>query len=339
MTGDGCLIYHGFPALSSRNFNFFQTFFEVHQPRSAPAARDRLLIYTLKSGLSSQLLNFFQSFSISRRPFRGGFELPLSKRFSNIYPFRRKCKAGFQKNYVFFEKRPRGRGRVLRPAFAEKPHSGEKNEPQQAYEYYEYCEYCGGGGFNQCSIRGLRKSALRPQTGWRPGGLHVGTDSTRQMPRGSIPIIRSIHSIPSKPRSSGPPGKCPVSPRSGGGPSHGADGHQKIKSTILAGGSTAKPHGPTESGVPEKCPVSPRSGGGTALGADGHFLVNQKYHTRRREYGEAARTDGERGPRKMPLQPAERGRHRSRCRRAFFGAICPWPSCRLPPWRRGRRKS
>ena len=64
-------------------------------------------------------------------------------------------------------------------------------------------------------------------------------------------------------------------PRSGGGPSNGADGHflRKSKNTSLEGWSTAKPHGLTERGSPKNAP-----------------------------------------------KPAKRGRRRSRCRQAFFGA-------------------
>ena len=81
---------------------------------------------------------------------------------------------------------------------------------------------------------------------------------------------------------SGAPGKCPDSPRSGGGTALGADGHflRKSKSTFLEGGSTAKPHGLTQSGAPGKCPDSPRSGGGPSNGADGHFLGSQQMRGR-----------------------------------------------------------
>ena len=77
-------------------------------------AGDRLLIYTRQACLSSRLLNFFQSFSISCRPFKGGFELPRSKRFFNVHPFLKKCKPAFRKFCVFFREKPRPRGDNVR---------------------------------------------------------------------------------------------------------------------------------------------------------------------------------------------------------------------------------
>ena len=133
MTGDGCLIYHGFPALSSRNFNFFQTFFEVHQPRSAPAARDRLLIYTLKSGLSSQLLNFFKVFRSAA--VNSGKVLSFSGANGSLIDTRLgEIASPVFKNFTFFsEKDPPGGGLPRQPS-----------RPPQSYEYYEYYEYCTG---------------------------------------------------------------------------------------------------------------------------------------------------------------------------------------------------
>ena len=71
-------------------------------------------------------------------------------------------------------------------------------------------------------------------------------------------------------RRAGSPGKCPVSPRSGGGPSHGADGH------FLGKCRTDR----RRAGSPGKCPVSPRSGGGPSHGADRHFLGSQRRNSR-----------------------------------------------------------
>ena len=53
---------------------------------------------------------------------------------------------------------------------------------------------------------------------------------------------------------------------------------------------------PRSSGVPGKCPEAREAGEAPLMGPTGIFWGNQKYLSRRREYGKAERTEVERGP-------------------------------------------